>query len=57
LRALFLLTKVEGLTNRELAQALGTTTASVKSRVFRARRKLRQHVFTLTQNPVVLERG
>jgi RNA polymerase sigma-70 factor (ECF subfamily) len=53
----FFLTKVEGLTNRELAEALGTTTANVKSRVFRARRKLRQHLCMLTQNPAISQRG
>jgi RNA polymerase sigma-70 factor (ECF subfamily) len=47
----FLLTKVQGLTNRELAKALGTTPANVKSRVFRARCKLRQHLNSLSQNP------
>lgn len=47
----FLLTKVQGLTNQELAKALGTTSANVKSRVFRARCKLRQHLSTLTQSP------
>lgn len=53
----FLLTKVQGLTNRELANALGTTAGNVKSRVFRARCKLRQHLRTLTQCPANARRG
>ena len=36
----FILQKAEGWTNRELAQALGITVSTVKSRVFRARVRL-----------------
>jgi RNA polymerase sigma-70 factor (ECF subfamily) len=45
----FILQKAEGWTNRELAQALGITVSTVKSRVFRARVRLRQQLLSLTQ--------
>jgi RNA polymerase sigma-70 factor, ECF subfamily len=45
----FVLQKAEGWTNRELAQALGITVSTVKSRVFRARVRLRQQLLNLTQ--------
>jgi RNA polymerase sigma-70 factor, ECF subfamily len=52
----FILQKAEGWTNRELAQALGITVSTVKSRVFRARVRLRQQLLALTDSqPVVLE--
>jgi RNA polymerase sigma-70 factor, ECF subfamily len=44
----FILQKAEGWTNRELAQALGITVSTVKSRIFRARARLRQQLTTLT---------
>jgi RNA polymerase sigma-70 factor, ECF subfamily len=44
----FILQKAEGWTNRELAQALGITVSTVKSRVFRARVRLRQQLLALT---------
>ncbi len=52
----FILQKAEGWTNRELAQALGITVSTVKSRVFRARVRLRQQLLSLTQTgPVALQ--
>jgi len=54
----FILQKAEGWTNRELAQALGITVSTVKSRIFRARVRLRQQLRTLTdpsQQPVALQ--
>lgn len=52
----FFLQKAEGWTNRELAQALGITVSTVKSRVFRARVRLRQQLINLTQSgPVALQ--
>ena len=52
----FILQKAEGWTNRELAQALGITVSTVKSRVFRARVRLRQQLLTLTQSgPIALQ--
>src|ERR1700685_1249746 len=45
----FILQKAEGWTNRELAQALGITVSTVKSRIFRARVRLRQQLLNLTQ--------
>ena len=44
----FILQKAEGWTNRELAQALGITVSTVKSRIFRARVRLRQQLRALT---------
>jgi RNA polymerase sigma-70 factor (ECF subfamily) len=52
----FILQKAEGWTNRELAQALGLTVSTVKSRIFRARGRLRQQLLALTQSePIALE--
>ena len=50
LRDTFLLNKLEGWTNRELAQASGVGIETVKSRVFRARTRLRHQVRSLTTN-------
>lgn len=47
LRDTFILQKSEGWTNREVAVALGITTETVKSRVFRARVRLRQRLRSL----------
>ncbi|HEY2462406.1 MAG TPA: sigma-70 family RNA polymerase sigma factor [Candidatus Acidoferrum sp.] len=44
----FILQKAEGWTNRELAAALGITVSTVKSRVFRARVRLRNELQMLT---------
>jgi RNA polymerase sigma-70 factor (ECF subfamily) len=49
----FILQKAEGWTNRELAQALGITVSTVKSRVFRARVRLRQQLLALTESEPV----
>jgi RNA polymerase sigma-70 factor (ECF subfamily) len=46
----FILQKAEGWTNRELAEALGITVSTVKSRVFRARARLRQQLHALTHS-------
>src|SRR5215472_10102752 len=52
----FILQKAEGWTNRELAEALGITVSTVKSRVFRARVRLRQQLLALTDStPVALQ--
>ena len=52
----FILQKAEGWTNRELAQALGITVSTVKSRVFRARVRLRQQLLALTDSqPIALQ--
>jgi RNA polymerase sigma-70 factor, ECF subfamily len=45
----FILQKAEGWTNRELAKALGITVSTVKSRVFRARVRLRAQLLNLTR--------
>lgn len=47
LRDTFILQKSEGWTNREVAKALGITAETVKSRVFRARVRLRQRLQSL----------
>ena len=49
LRRAFLLHKREGWTHREVARALGITQATAKTRVFRARRQLRQELAVLTR--------
>jgi RNA polymerase sigma-70 factor (ECF subfamily) len=52
----FILQKAEGWTNRELAQALGITVSTVKSRIFRARVRLRAQLRTLTDTqPAALQ--
>jgi len=53
----FILQKAEGWTNRELAEALGITVSTVKSRVFRARVRLRQQLVALTQPEQVALQG
>lgn len=56
LQETFILQKAEGWTNRELAEALGITVSTVKSRVFRARVRLRQQLHALTHaQSVVLQ--
>jgi RNA polymerase sigma-70 factor (ECF subfamily) len=47
LKHTFILQKREGWTNRELAESLDITPASVKSRIFRARVRLRQRILDL----------
>src|SRR6202007_1382040 len=53
----FILQKAEGWTSRELAEALGITVSTVKSRVFRARVRLRQQLMALTQPEQVALQG
>lgn len=49
LKHTFILQKREGWTNRELAESLDITPASVKSRIFRARVRLRQRILDLSK--------
>ncbi|HEY6385911.1 MAG TPA: sigma factor-like helix-turn-helix DNA-binding protein, partial [Candidatus Acidoferrum sp.] len=49
LKHTFLLQKGEGWTSRELAQALDITPELVKSRIFRARVRLRERLLTLAK--------
>jgi len=51
LRDTFLLYQTEGWTNRELARTLGVSAETVKSRVFRARTRMRQRLNTLLKTP------
>ncbi len=51
----FILQKAEGWTNRELAQALGITVSTVKSRIFRARVRLRQQLLALAEAQPALQ--
>jgi len=46
--SIFVLNKAEGWTNREIAKLFGTSAQTVKSRVFRTRVRLRQHLAALT---------
>jgi RNA polymerase sigma-70 factor, ECF subfamily len=50
LRDTFILHKAEGWTNRELAGAMGITVETVKSRIFRARIRMRQQLNALSKN-------
>ncbi|MGH9741755.1 MAG: RNA polymerase sigma factor [Candidatus Acidiferrum sp.] len=49
LKYTFILQKSEGWTNRELAKALNITPETVKSRIFRARVRLRERLIGLTK--------
>jgi RNA polymerase sigma-70 factor (ECF subfamily) len=49
LKHTFILQKTEGWTNRELAETLDISPASVKSRMFRARARLRQRILDLSK--------
>jgi RNA polymerase sigma-70 factor (ECF subfamily) len=51
LKSTFVLHKAEGWTNRELAAAQGVTVETVKSRVFRARARLRRQLEALSEAP------
>jgi len=51
LKCTFILQKGEGWTSRELAEALDITPELVKSRIFRARVRLRQRLFDLAKPP------
>jgi RNA polymerase sigma-70 factor, ECF subfamily len=53
----FILQKAEGWTNRELAEAQGITVSTVKSRVFRARVRLRQQLMALIHPEQVALQG
>ena len=56
LKHTFILQKKEGWTNRELAETLDITPASVKSRIFRARARLRQRILDLSKmEPIALQ--
>jgi RNA polymerase sigma-70 factor (ECF subfamily) len=50
LRDTFILHKAEGWTNRELARAMGITVETVKSRIFRARVRMRNQLLTLSKD-------
>jgi RNA polymerase sigma-70 factor, ECF subfamily len=49
LRSTFILQKGEGLTGREVAEALDISADTVKSRIFRARVRLRQRLLDITK--------
>jgi RNA polymerase sigma-70 factor, ECF subfamily len=53
LRDTFILHKAEGWTNRELAGAMGITIETVKSRIFRARVRMRSQLLTLSKDAPV----
>jgi RNA polymerase sigma-70 factor (ECF subfamily) len=53
LRDTFILHKAEGWTNRELAGAMGITIETVKSRIFRARVRMRNQLLTLSKDAPV----
>lgn len=57
LRDTFILHKAEGWTNRELAGAMGITVETVKSRIFRARIRMRQQLNALSKNRAVAYQG
>jgi RNA polymerase sigma-70 factor (ECF subfamily) len=49
MESIFVLSKAEGWTNRELAKIYGTSAQTVKSRVFRMRSRLRRQMIALSQ--------
>lgn len=51
LRAIFVLREVEGLSYREIAEALGIKEGTVGSRLNQARRQLRKHLVELGWKP------
>jgi len=53
LKKTFVLHKAAGWTNRELADALGITVETVKSRVFRARSRARRRLSMLTRGDAI----
>jgi RNA polymerase sigma-70 factor, ECF subfamily len=55
LRDTFILHKAEGWTNRELAGAMGITVETVKSRIFRARIRMRQQLNALSKSRVAYQ--
>jgi len=50
LRDTFVLCKADGWTQEELARAMGVSTGTIKSRIFRARRLMRDHLDSLSEN-------
>jgi RNA polymerase sigma-70 factor (ECF subfamily) len=55
LRDTFILHKAEGWTNRELAGAMGITVETVKSRIFRARIRMRQQLNALSKSRIAYQ--
>jgi len=56
LKYTFILQKAEGWTSEELAEAMDVTKETVKSRIFRARVRMRQRLASLSKNePATLE--
>ena len=53
LRDTFILHKAEGWTNRELAGAMGITVETVKSRIFRARLRMRNQLLAISKDRAV----
>jgi RNA polymerase sigma-70 factor (ECF subfamily) len=57
LRHTFILQKAEGWTSQELAEALDITKETVKSRIFRARLRMRERLATLSKTESVALQG
>ena len=57
LKHTFILQKTEGWTNRELAETLDITPVGVKSRIFRARARLRQRILDLSKTEAIALQG
>jgi RNA polymerase sigma-70 factor (ECF subfamily) len=57
LKHTFILQKKEGWTNRELAETLDIAPAGVKSRIFRARARLRQRILDLSKTEAIALQG
>jgi RNA polymerase sigma-70 factor (ECF subfamily) len=53
LRDTFILHKAEGWTNRELAGAMGITVETVKSRIFRARVRMRNQLLAISKDRAI----
>lgn len=53
LKSTFILQKGEGWTSYEVAEALNITAETVKSRIFRARVRLRERLLSLSKSPTV----
>jgi RNA polymerase sigma-70 factor (ECF subfamily) len=53
----FMLQHAEGWTSQELAEALDVTKDTVKSRIFRARLRMREHLATLSKTQSMAVRG
>jgi len=50
LRDTFVLCKADGWTQQELANAMGVSAGTIKSRIFRARRLMKDHLDSLSEN-------